>query len=82
MNPYEQNGRSVTMQAAYRAATHRFGAAHGCAVLDLYDAWAGAGDTGWAAANAGGLQFDALHPSALGHQDIAGRVWRLLRTFS
>ena len=82
MSPFEQSGRSVTTQAGFRAATESVAVAQGCGVLDLYDAWAGAGDTGWAAAKADGLMADGLHPSALGHQDIAGRIWRLLRTFS
>jgi lysophospholipase L1-like esterase len=82
MNPYEQNGRNTTTQANYRAATASIANARRCGLLDLYDAWAAAGDTGWSEANASGLMNDNNHPSSLGHADIAGRVWRLLRTFS
>jgi hypothetical protein len=82
MNPYEQNGRNTTTQANYRAATASIANSRRCGLLDLYDAWAAAGDTGWTQANARGLMNDDNHPSSLGHTDIAGRVWRLLRTFS
>jgi len=82
MNSYEQNGRDPNIQANYRATTASVANQARCALLDLYDAWAAAGDTGWAAANADGLMNDDNHPSELGHTDIAGRVWRLLRTFS
>lgn len=82
MNPYEQNGRDPTVQANFRAATQSVASEQRCGLLDLYDAWAAAGDQGWTAANARGLMDGNNHPSALGHADIAGRVWRLLRTFS
>jgi lysophospholipase L1-like esterase len=82
MNPYEQNGRDPTIQANYRAATASVANAQRCGLLDLYDAWAAAGDTGWSEANASGLMNSNNHPSQLGHADIAGRVWRLLRTLS
>jgi lysophospholipase L1-like esterase len=82
MNPYEQNGRDPTIQANYRAATASVATARRCALLDVFDAWAGAGDQGWTEANNAGLMNDNNHPSQLGHSDIAGRVWRLLRTFS
>jgi lysophospholipase L1-like esterase len=82
LNPYEQKDRDPTVQANYRAATASVATAQRCGLLDLYDAWAAAGDQGWAAANSSGLMRDSYHPSALGHADIAGRVWRLLRTCS
>jgi lysophospholipase L1-like esterase len=82
MNPYEQNVRDPTVQANYRAATQSIATANRCGLLDLYDAWASAGDTGWSEANASGLMNDDYHPSRLGHADVAGRAWRLLRTFS
>jgi hypothetical protein len=82
MNPYEQNGRSKLTQAAYRAATTTMATTYRCAVLDLYSAYYTAGAEGFTAAQAAGLMYDSLHPSQLGHDDIAARVWRTLRTFS
>jgi len=82
LNPYEQSGRSAITQASYRAATRSVAANNGCALLDLYDAWAAAGAVGYAGANAAGFLVDAYHPSQLGHNDIAARAWRMLRTFS
>ena len=82
MSPFEQGGRDPVMQATFRATTESVAATQQCGHLDLYDAWSAAGDTGYAAANADGLMLDGLHPSQLGHNDIAARVWRLLRTFS
>ncbi|MGZ4716264.1 MAG: hypothetical protein ACXWCB_06135 [Acidimicrobiales bacterium] len=71
-------GREVEVQAAYRAANRRVAAAVGCAHLDLYELWSDAGATGWDAATAQGLMVDRYHASPRGHQDIAGRVLRLL----
>jgi hypothetical protein len=82
MNPYERSDISATRQSAYRSTTASLAAARSCALLDLYQAYASAGATGWAEANAVGLMLDAAHPSQLGHNDISARVWRLLRTFS
>ena len=82
MNPYERDGYSTTVQAQYRSATRDVANDRRCALLDLYAAYAAAGATGWSAANRVGLMLDGLHPSQIGHDDIAGRVWRLLRTFS
>jgi lysophospholipase L1-like esterase len=82
MSPYEQSAYPVSVQTAYRSTTVSVTNAYRCALLDLYAAYAAAGSTGWAATNAAGLMLDGLHPSQLGHTDIAARVWRLLRTFS
>ena len=82
INPYEQSGRDPVTQSTFRSTTATVAASQHCGLLDLYDAWSVAGDTGWAAANADGLMYDGLHPSQPGHNDIAARVWRLLRTFS
>jgi len=82
MNPYERGGYSTTVQANYRSATRSVVNDRKCALLYLYAAYAAAGATGWSAANGAGLMLDDLHPSQIGHDDIAGRVWRLLRTFS
>jgi hypothetical protein len=82
MSPFEQGDRNADMQAAYRAATRSVAQSAGCALLDLYEAWSDAGDVGYAGASAAGLMNGTLHPSQLGNNDIAARVWRLLRTFS
>ena len=82
ISPYEQSGRNTTVQANYRAATKAVAATHGCGLLDLYDAYGAAGDTGWQAANNDGLMYDSLHPSQRGHDDISARTWRMLRTLS
>ncbi len=78
----EQNNRSSSDQAAFRQAIVNVAASTGSAVLNIYDAWAAAGDTGFAASNTDGLMNDDLHPSQLGHIDIAGRITRILGTFS
>jgi lysophospholipase L1-like esterase len=82
MNPYERGGFSTTVQAQFRSATRDVVNARRCALFDIYNAYAGAGATGWQAADNAGLMFDNLHPSQLGHVDIAARVWRMLRTVS
>lgn len=50
--------------------------------INLYEAWGAGGELGFTAANAAGLMFDTIHPSQTAHNDIAGRVSRLLRVFS
>jgi lysophospholipase L1-like esterase len=82
MNPYERGGSSPSAQSNYRATTASLAAAKNCGLLDLYQAYASAGATGYAQANGVGLMYDGAHPSQLGHNDISARVWRLLRTFS
>ncbi|MGO9876397.1 MAG: hypothetical protein ACLPVY_21695 [Acidimicrobiia bacterium] len=71
--------RTPAQQSAHRTITAEVARATGCALLDLYDAWAGIAGTGWDAANAHGFMADALHPSQLGHDDIATRVKAMLR---
>jgi hypothetical protein len=66
--------REVEIQAEYRDTTKRLAATLGCAFLDLYDAWSGRVGPGWDAAYAAGLMVDGLHPTQLGHDDIAARV--------
>lgn len=54
----------------------------GSALLDLYQAWAAQGATGYTAANADGLMYDQGHPSQDGHNEIGARVSRIIRVFS
>ena len=82
ISPYDRGGFSTTVQAQYRSATRDVANARRCAAFDLYAAYAGAGATGWDAANRAGLMYDIGHPSQIGHVDIAARVWRILRTVS
>ncbi len=82
MNPYERGSFSPTVQANYRSATRDVVNARRCALLDIYNAYAGAGATGWQNAKNAGLMLDEIHPSQIGHVDIAARVWRMLRTVS
>jgi lysophospholipase L1-like esterase len=66
--------RDPAMQARYRAVIHRVAEARGCALVDLYDAWAASAGPGWESARAAGLMLDELHPSQTGHDDVFGRV--------
>jgi hypothetical protein len=66
--------REAEMQAAYRRVTRDLAAARGCAFVDLYDAWSATIGAGWDAAYAAGFMVDGLHPTQLGHDDIAARV--------
>jgi hypothetical protein len=66
--------RYAKTQAEYRAITKVVADTTGCAFLDLYDAWASTVGAGWEAAWAAGLMHDGLHPTQLGHDDIAARV--------
>jgi lysophospholipase L1-like esterase len=70
--------RDPAMQSSYRAATRRVAEARGCALVDLYDAWATLAGPGWESADAMGLMLDEFHPSQAGHDDIFGRVRRQL----
>jgi hypothetical protein len=71
--------RTAAQQSDHRTITAEVAQAAGCAFLDLYDAWAAIAGAGWDAANAHGFMADALHPSQLGHDDIATRVKAMLR---
>jgi hypothetical protein len=67
--------RGRAEQAAYRAVTSEVAASTGCGHLDLYDEWGAiTKGGGWEAAFEQGLMADALHPSQLGHDEIARRV--------
>jgi hypothetical protein len=70
--------RDAEIQAAYRAITRELAATRGCAFVDLYEAWSATVGPGWDAAYAAGLMVDGLHPSQLGHDDIAARVMQAL----
>jgi lysophospholipase L1-like esterase len=70
--------RERAMQAEYRAVTREIATEHGCAIVDLYDAWAADVGEGWDAANGAGLMHDDLHPSRAGHDDIFARVWPVI----
>jgi lysophospholipase L1-like esterase len=71
-------GRDSSVQAEYRAIAKQVAEANDCAVLDLFEAWSAMVGAGWDAANAAGLMHDRLHPSQLGHDDIARRIRRVL----
>ena len=49
-----------------------------CAFLDLYESWAALCGAGCDAATAFGLMADSLHPSQLGHDEIAARVRQIV----
>jgi hypothetical protein len=70
--------RQAEIQAAYRSVTRDLAATQGCAFVDLYDAWSATNGPGWDAAYAAGLMVDGLHPTQLGHDDIAARVMAAL----
>ena len=70
--------RDSTIQAEYRAITEHVAGTVGCALIDLYDAWAQTAGAGWDACYAAGLMQDGLHPTQLGHDDIARRVQSVL----
>ncbi len=80
VNPMEQLRADATseVQAACRQALKEVAALNGVAVLDVFDAWAAQGESGFAAANAAGLMINSVHPSLEGHADIAGHVLRML----
>jgi hypothetical protein len=70
--------RDAATQAEYRAVTKEVAASTGCAFLDLHDAWTSSVGASWDAAWAAGLMHDSLHPTQLGHDDIATRVRAVL----
>jgi lysophospholipase L1-like esterase len=76
--PHEDNTFSTSLQAQYRTAIHGVGTALNCAVLDLYDAFAAYGYTGYTAVNAGGFMYDSVHFSALGNQWMGSHLARVL----
>jgi hypothetical protein len=66
--------RNSMIQATYRAFTKAVAERVGCGFIDLFEAWSDKVGPGWDAAYAAGLMFDGLHPTQLGHDDIAARV--------
>jgi lysophospholipase L1-like esterase len=66
--------RHAATQAEYRAVTKEVAGSTGCMLLDLYDEWTSTVGAGWDAAWAAGFMHDSLHPTQLGHDDIATRV--------
>jgi len=66
--------RHAAMQAEYRTVTKEVAGSTGCMLLDLFDEWTSAVGAGWDAAWAAGFMHDSLHPTQLGHDDIATRV--------
>lgn len=80
VNCFEQTARTANaaVQASCRAAVKAVAAANGVAVLDLYDAFAAEGDTGFAACLNDGLMVSFVHPTLEGHADMAGHITRAL----
>lgn len=75
---FEQGGsRDVTTQNNLRAAMRSVALSNGCGYLDLRKCW-GSFDE----ARGNGLMEDDLHESLFGHQDIAIRIFRILRMIS
>lgn len=72
------NVRTVGAQAIYRAFTRSVAESMGCPVLDLHAGWQERAGGGWDAAYRAGLMTDGLHPTQLGHDDIAQRVQAVL----
>jgi hypothetical protein len=52
-----------------------------CAVLDLYEALAAEGDTGYTAASKDGLMYDTVHETQVFHNEISRRVVKVLEMF-
>ncbi len=75
-------GRDASSQAEHRAIAQEVAETMGCAYLDLFSAWASIAGPGWDSANSFGLMHDRLHPSQLGHDDIATRVQIALETLA
>jgi hypothetical protein len=83
----------ITYRAAQAAAyavrrnlAGLFGASgNAAAQLNVYDAWAAEGNTGYAAANADGLidtaDVSGFHEGPQGHRDMAARISRMLEDF-
>jgi hypothetical protein len=70
--------RTVVSQAVHRAFARSVAESMGCPVLDLHTAWQDRAGGGWDAAYGAGLMIDGLHPTQLGHDDIAQRVQAVL----
>jgi lysophospholipase L1-like esterase len=72
------NVRTLGAQAVHRAFARSVAESMGHPVLDLYTAWRDRAGGGWDAAYRAGLMTDGLHPTQLGHDDIAERVLAVL----
>jgi hypothetical protein len=72
---------TAATQSALRDAGRTVSANRGLAFINLYDALAAEGVTGFAQAAAAGFLSDSVHPSQLLHDDIAARVFRMLTTY-
>lgn len=80
LNVWEYSGEA-SQQASYRAQakTTWGGFSPVVPVIDLYDAWASNGITGYTQAAAAGLMGDIAHESQLSHFDIARRAYGPVR---
>lgn len=78
--PHETGGGTVltATQAAYRAIMHTVATANNVAILDLYDAFAAYGFTGYTAVAAGGYMFDTVHYSYKGNTWIGSHFRRVM----
>lgn len=72
-------------QATYRAAQHTWADTNEVASLDIYQAWAAHGVTGYAQAATDGYMDTAdtsgFHEGPVGYSDMAARFTRMLETF-
>lgn len=71
--PSKNGTTNYTFEAIYRPLIEQLAATLGVRYLNLSDRW-----TSWAVANARGLEFDNLHPTAAGYADVAAAAWELL----
>lgn len=76
--PHERDTSGVTgaLQANYRATMHTIATANNVAILDLYDAFAAYGFTGYTAVNGGGYMADGVHFNYKGNNWIGAHLTR------
>lgn len=74
MNFFEQTGRSVTMQATYRALIKTIAAEYGMPCIDFYDL---VGDY-QASVDAGYVNATDIHPNDTGAAFMAQQVWKVI----
>lgn len=79
LSGYEYGSISTTLQAAYRAKVAAVAAANGCQFLDLYQAFALQGLTGYTAMNAAGYMADAAHLAAKGQRFVGEELRRVFQ---
>lgn len=90
INVYEQGGVRLdgtnctgADQATWRAALASTAASFSCPVLDIYSEWSKMGYTGFAGAVVAGFMnnggVDTLHLSQIGDNDVANRLYWLIR---